>query len=295
MLVHDETQWRARPATVTLSNGRDLQVSLSRWRGSCDGPVEVRADDDDDSHVLTLVQRRVRQELLIGGRRVWAGGEDPDAMLITGPRQGGWRGMIGGRFDNLRIFLPQNLLRDCIASSGRRQQPGSICLFETAEVEDEGLRQLALAFKAADIYDGMAGPSFVEGIALAFGSRLIALHEGGMAKVHDNTSTADNAVHRAIDYIEAHLGEAIYLSQLSDVTGLPRVRLAAKFKAATGRPPYAYILDRRIRRAQDLLRQTQQPVVSVALALGFSSQAHFSAAFHKITGTSPALWRRQAS
>lgn len=292
MLVHDETQWRARPASATLSNGRRLQVSMSRWRGQSDGPIEVCTEDEDDSHVLTLVQRRVPQQLLIGGRLAWKGGEELNAMLITGPRQARWHGVVGGRHDNLRIFLSQELLRECMSGVCGHPPPDRICLFETADVEDEGLRQLAMAFKAADIYEGIAGPCFLEGLALAFGSRLVELHRGRATKARDIAAFADRPFGRVLDYIEVHLGGAIYLSQLSEIAGLPRIRFAAQFKAATGHPPYAYILRRRIRRAQDLLRTTEQPVVSIALDLGFSSQGHFTAAFRKITGTSPALWRR---
>ncbi|MGJ4911554.1 helix-turn-helix domain-containing protein [Bradyrhizobium sp. HKCCYLRH2015] len=291
MLVHDETQWRAKPAPATLANGRHLQVGLSRWRSEHNGPIEVCSDCEDDSHVVTLVQRRARQELLISGRSVWSGGEEPNAMLITGPRQGRWRGVARGRLDNLRVFLSQDLLRECMNSVLGRLPSGDICLFETDRIVDDGLRQLALAFRAADLYDGIAGPSFVEGLALAFGSRLIERHHGRTISAGDAAKPAADRIGRALDYIDAHLGRTISLSQLSDIAGLPRSRFAAQFKAATGHPPHAYILHRRIVRAQERLRATEQPVVSIAFDLGFSSQAHFTTAFRRMTGNSPALWR----
>lgn len=292
MLVQDETQWRVRPAATMRSDGRQLKVAISRWRSQEDAVVDVCSDGSDDSHVLTLVQRRVRQELQIAGRSVWTGGEEPDAMLLTGPRSARWRAIVHGRHDNLRIFLSQDLLRECVAETSGRHTSDAIRLFEAEPVEDESLRQLALAFKAADVYDGLAGPCFLEGLALAFATRLVELHHHRPMTARPVAKLAAGDLGRIVDYVEAHLGDPIYLAELSHLVNLPRMRFAKQFKAATSHSPYAYILRRRITRAQHLLRHTQQPIVDVALELGFSSQGHFAATFRRIVGTSPGAWRR---
>ena len=42
-----------------------------------------------------------------------------------------------------------------------------------------------------------------------------------------------------------------------------------------------------------MLRDTDDPVVSIAAALGYSSQTAFAAAFRKLTGETPSDWRRR--
>jgi AraC family transcriptional regulator len=43
-----------------------------------------------------------------------------------------------------------------------------------------------------------------------------------------------------------------------------------------------------------MLRDTDASVISVAVALGYSSQTAFAAAFRKLTGETPSNWRRRA-
>jgi AraC family transcriptional regulator len=53
------------------------------------------------------------------------------------------------------------------------------------------------------------------------------------------------------------------------------------------------VLSRRIEHAKNLLRNTTEPVVDIALACGFSSQSHLSNWFVRMIGVSPAVYRKQ--
>jgi AraC family transcriptional regulator len=52
------------------------------------------------------------------------------------------------------------------------------------------------------------------------------------------------------------------------------------------------VLRRRIERAKQLLRDTELPVLQVALRTGFASQSHLSTAFKRATGSTPGAYRR---
>jgi AraC family transcriptional regulator len=69
--------------------------------------------------------------------------------------------------------------------------------------------------------------------------------------------------------------------------------LARAFKAAIQQSPHQYVLSRRIEKAKELLRNTDLPIVDVALSVGFSSQSHLSHWFLRQVGVSPAAYRRQ--
>jgi AraC family transcriptional regulator len=70
-------------------------------------------------------------------------------------------------------------------------------------------------------------------------------------------------------------------------------RFARVFKAAVGLPPHQFVLRKRIARARDLLEASAAPLAEISGSLGFESQSHFTATFHKLVGTTPALYRNR--
>jgi AraC family transcriptional regulator len=62
---------------------------------------------------------------------------------------------------------------------------------------------------------------------------------------------------------------------------------ARSFKAATGSPPHAFVVARRMDRAAALFRSTDLPVAAVAKAVGFSSPPHFRRHFRAHWGATP--------
>jgi AraC-like DNA-binding protein len=96
---------------------------------------------------------------------------------------------------------------------------------------------------------------------------------------------------RVLTYIDEHICESITLATLAQVAGLSRMYFAAQFRAATGYRPHECVLRKRIERAQQLLLETSEPLVSIALGVGFQSQAHFSTVFKRFAGISPNQWR----
>ncbi|MFZ0018195.1 MAG: helix-turn-helix transcriptional regulator, partial [Acetobacteraceae bacterium] len=61
--------------------------------------------------------------------------------------------------------------------------------------------------------------------------------------------------------------------------------------ASIGASPYSYLMERRIRRAEVMLRSSNMPIVEIALEVGFSSQSHFTAQFRKHSNLTPGAYR----
>lgn len=83
---------------------------------------------------------------------------------------------------------------------------------------------------------------------------------------------------------------------ISDIAGMCRLSLIYFVRAFTntvGIAPYAWFVQLRVCRSMTLLSETAQPLAQIALECGFSDQAHFTKAFSKATGSTPARWRRQ--
>ena len=102
-----------------------------------------------------------------------------------------------------------------------------------------------------------------------------------------------DALARVDDYLEAHLAGGVTPGGLAAAAGVPAAALARELRAATGRSPARYALERRVARARERLERTDRTLAEVALECGFSSQSHMTSAFTRLLGTSPGRYRRE--
>nr|WP_314483650.1 AraC family transcriptional regulator [uncultured Pseudomonas sp.] len=94
-----------------------------------------------------------------------------------------------------------------------------------------------------------------------------------------------------IDYIEAHLENALTLGELAERCNLSEYHFARMFRVSFGLPPHQYLLARRLHRACLLLRLGNAPLGDVALACGFASASHFSNRFRQVLTATPGEYR----
>lgn len=94
------------------------------------------------------------------------------------------------------------------------------------------------------------------------------------------------------EHLHARFQDRIRLAELAALAGVHEVHLVRAFRAHLGVTPGGYVRRLRIERACAALAGSDQPIVDLALAAGFSSQAHFTRVFHRLTGTTPAAYRR---
>jgi AraC-like DNA-binding protein len=66
------------------------------------------------------------------------------------------------------------------------------------------------------------------------------------------------------------------------------------FKLTYGMPLHKYLVSERVKRAQERLADTEDPIAVIALDCGFADQSSFTRRFSTVAGVSPGLWRKQA-
>jgi AraC family transcriptional regulator len=98
---------------------------------------------------------------------------------------------------------------------------------------------------------------------------------------------------RLRSYIESKLDSTIRATDLAGVVRLSASHFFRAFRKSFGESPAAYIMKRRMLRAQGLMLKSRMPLSQVALDCGMCDQPHLSRAFRRIIGTTPAAWRRQ--
>ncbi len=87
--------------------------------------------------------------------------------------------------------------------------------------------------------------------------------------------------------MDANFDAGLTVADLAGISGVSQAHFARAFKIAFGVPPHRYLLTRRIERAAALLRDTDLPVIEIALATGWNSLGTFGRIFRDITGASP--------
>ncbi len=107
--------------------------------------------------------------------------------------------------------------------------------------------------------------------------------------------SGDLLVHlrRARDHADRYYADPIDLARLAAVAGLSKYHFHRLFSSTYGRTPAAYVSERRIERAQDLLRATNLTVTEVCHIVGFSSLGSFSSTFRRIVGESPSEFQQR--
>lgn len=98
---------------------------------------------------------------------------------------------------------------------------------------------------------------------------------------------------RARDHIDRHYAEPLDLAALATVARLSKYHFQRMFTAAYGCSPAAHLSQRRVERAQDLLRATNLSVTEVCHAVGYASLGSFSSRFRALVGESPSEFQRR--
>jgi AraC-like DNA-binding protein len=99
-------------------------------------------------------------------------------------------------------------------------------------------------------------------------------------------------VRKVSTYIETHLDSAISTADLAALAKLSTYHFCRAFRQSFDEPPHAYVMRRRMERAQGLMLQTDLPLAQIAMDCGWADQAHLNKSFRRFVGQSPGAWRR---
>jgi AraC-like DNA-binding protein len=96
---------------------------------------------------------------------------------------------------------------------------------------------------------------------------------------------------RARDHADRHYAAPLDLDGLAAAAGVSKYHFLRCFTATYGKTPALYLTERRIERAQDLLRSTNLTVTEVCMLVGYSSLGSFSSRFRALVGVSPSAYQ----
>lgn len=99
------------------------------------------------------------------------------------------------------------------------------------------------------------------------------------------------AIRLAMDYIGANYLSNPSVSQLASLANLSEKRFISNFKNTVGLSPGQYINQLRMRKAAELIRNTDKKMSEIAGMIGYADQYAFSKAFKRTFGESPTDFR----
>ncbi|HER09391.1 MAG TPA: helix-turn-helix domain-containing protein [Bacteroides sp.] len=103
----------------------------------------------------------------------------------------------------------------------------------------------------------------------------------------------DEAVRRAQEYIESHIGERMTVDLLADELALGRRSFERRFRRATNNSVLEYIHRVKMEAAKRSLETSRKTIIEVMFEVGYRDMKAFRTIFRKITGLSPAAYRNQ--
>jgi AraC family transcriptional regulator len=124
--------------------------------------------------------------------------------------------------------------------------------------------------------------------------RLILVHAARRHRSPKAEALPPAALARVREFVQAHLSQRVRVAELAQLVGLSPSHFAHAYTRVTGRSPHQAVLEARVARAQQMLRNGSAPLAEVALACGFASQQHLSRVLRQRTGLTPSALRRNA-
>jgi AraC-like DNA-binding protein len=95
--------------------------------------------------------------------------------------------------------------------------------------------------------------------------------------------------------LERSYNAPITIEDLSREVALSPYHLIRAFRRVYKRTPHQYLMEQRLAKAKELLRNSDLSVTEICMAVGFESLGSFSTLFRKVVGLSPSAYRASSS
>jgi AraC-like DNA-binding protein len=159
-------------------------------------------------------------------------------------------------------------------------------------IDDPVLERLARLMQR-EIADAFGDDLLMPVLSRAVALQVVRHFAGPEAKLAETGKLAAARVSRVLDYIDAHLGERLSLDAIADIACLSPFHFTRCFKYTVGRSLHQYVIQRRVRRARELIARSGMSLAEIALGVGFDSQAALTSRFTREVGMSPGAYRRE--
>ena len=135
--------------------------------------------------------------------------------------------------------------------------------------------------------------AYVESIGRMLGTHLLLALWRGDVPPAQALGLSDDVLARVVGYIEEHVGDSLRLAALGRVAGMSSSHFGRLFKVSTDLAPHAYVLQRRVAKAEQLLLGTDKKEIEIASLCGFSDETLMARWFRRTLQCRPSEIRAQ--
>ncbi|CAE6728012.1 HTH-type transcriptional activator RhaS [Paraburkholderia domus] len=282
--------------------GQKLVSSVDRpWRHlvlrSYLEPAEVElleAPGLQDVTLMTLGSGAEHLERNLNGRWESADLRVGDVWFVPPvPISWRWRSLSDEPLSTVHLHLERSLI-DSVADQMELDGSRELSLGDAMQFHDPLIAAMlgSLHRAAGDPADSRL---YVDALAHALAAHLLQHYSRGRHAKAGLPPQPERLVPRRIrrvtDYIRANLAADLSISELAAHAGLSSFHFARVFRRETGETPHQFVSRLRLEEAARLLRATDQPVLQIALAVGFENASHFSVQFKRDYGVTPLAYR----
>jgi AraC family transcriptional regulator len=261
-------------------------VAIESYSGAQgDGPKIT-----SDKHILTMgLKHPSRFEIGDGANRRMSYVRQPGSLSLI-PASVLPLMRAETEFDLVACALDSGLVSALESELGHRPK-GELRL--QLHFQDPAAQQL-MTLLLADAHEGFSTERlYTEFLAQALAVRM--LYQGRQTRPEINNRGASalprHVLRRIIERMH-FFDSDLSLQALANESGYSRVHFVRMFRVATGYSPHNYLLNLKLERVQELLKNPAKSLIDIALDCGFSSHSHMSRLFHKIVGVTPSAYRR---
>jgi AraC family transcriptional regulator len=283
------TGWRERLSTG-LAAGRlcgGRSGCIRKWSGQ---NVEIYQPPLDQHLIVLHISgpKRIKR-VGEGGETAWV--EIPHGAISIVPSGTQYRWRTVGPIDLAHLYVDPARLNHVIGADFDRDH-AEVQLNEAVGVVDPLLSELIKTMLEQVVSAGPEHGAYFDRL-LDLALAQLALRHTTMKSVsaHARHALAPKRLRRVLNYVEANISRPIQLDDLARVAKLSRFHFGRAFQNAVGESPLAFVGRRRLETAKRMLKDSDEPLGTVALRCGFLSQSHFSANFRKFTGFTPTAFR----
>lgn len=244
---------------------------------------------DQHTICLSLAPRPVRLLQIKGGRTHTGlyGKGDISITPAKTPFFARWDG--DDRYLEIRIasrFI-QSVAREALAMN-----PDRLELLPEFRTRDPQIEAMGMLLFAELKQENSGGRLYIESLANVLAIHLLRQYSAvkPQLSIYDG-GLPERQVLQVVEYINEHLNQDIKLADLAELLGMSQFHFSHQFKQSMRIAPYQYLLQQRVERAKQLLKQTDRSIMEIAFLCGFNSHSHLSKQFRQITGITPKAYR----
>ena len=201
-----------------------------------------------------------------------------------------WR--LGDNADHMQVLLAPALMQH--VAPEHTIHP--IELRDHLSLQDSRIEHICLALLTELLEGGRTGQLYVECLATALAAHLLRAYTSTPRPLHETPKGLSKPLLRRVtSLIEDRLADDLSLTELASEVGLSPSHFSSLFRKETGFSPHQYVVQRRVERAQHLLRSTELPINEITSIVGFYDQSHLVRQIRRVLGVTPTSIRQHLS